>query len=264
MFDPMEKGRKRLEGVQNGSEEDPGFWGRVAYFKDDSIDPYQEDVELYDLIRYGSTGGMNVFERQASNYEKALEELGASSGDTVMELGGGTSRFSERLSDQGYETFSVDVSAEAQSLARELGRSDHQVLGDATELPFEDDSVDYIVAPRVYHLVDDEQMIEEMDRVAEQGLIFDYFREGSLKDQQVEFMDAMDSNVHSDEQIMETVNEISGEEFGLETDFGLPYAFEIPWNDETISEVARKIQSFAGREKIPVENTVGYISAETR
>lgn len=263
MLDPMEKGRERLERVQKGEGLDPGFWGRVAYFRDDSIDPYQEDVELYDLIRYGSRGGMNVFERQASNYEEALEGLGASPGDTVMELGGGTSRFSERLSRQGYETVSVDVSREAQELASELDRSDQQVLGDGTELPFEDDAVEYIVAPRVYHLVDDEEMLEEMDRVASEGLVFDYFRDGSLKDYQVEFMDAMDSNVHRDEEILEKLKGINGSEASLETDFGLPYAFEIPWNSEVMAEAAEKAQEFASTDIPPFQDTVGYVAAET-
>lgn len=263
MFDPMEKGSRRLERIQEGEGLDPGFWGRVAYFKDEEIDPYQEDVELYDLIRYGSTGGMNVFQRQASNYEDALEGLDASPGDTVMELGGGTSRFSDRLSRQGYETVSVDISQDAQQLARELDRSDHQVVGDGTELPFEEDAVDYVVAPRVFHLVDDPELVEEMNRVAGEGLVLDYFREGSLKDYQVEFMDAIESNVHGDEEILEMVEESTGSEAYMETDFGLPYAFEIPWNHEVTAGAAGKLQDLASNEKAPVENTVGYISSES-
>lgn len=259
-LNPLETGRENLDRWPEDIE-DIGFWGRVAYFQDSDVDPYGDDVDLYDHVRYESAGGQNVFERQSSHLLEGLEELGIEEGDTVLEVGASTSMFSELLNEKGYDAYSADLERQGQEIAREKGRSNGQFQADITHLGFQDDSFDYVVAPRVMHLVDDPDMVEEIDRVADEGFVFDYFRSWSAKGVQKHLMNAMDSHTHTDEYIRGIVEKTTGKAPSMEQGFPLPYAVEIPLADEGLAEKIDFIQErYSDMSFTP--NTVGYISSE--
>lgn len=260
-MNPLDRGRENLERWPEEIE-DIGFWGRVAYFQDSDVDPYGEDVDLYDHVRYESAGGQNVFGRQSSYLMEGLEDLGIEEGDTVLEIGASTSMFSELLNEEGYEAYSADLERQGQEIARDNGRSPGQFQADITRLGFQDDAFDYVVAPRVMHLVDDPGMVEEIDRVADEGFVFDYFRSWSAKGVQKHLMNAMESHTHTDEYVRGVVEKTTGEEPNLEQGFPLPYAVEIPLANESLTEkVDSRQEKWTDSYFIP--NTVGYISSES-
>jgi predicted lysophospholipase L1 biosynthesis ABC-type transport system permease subunit len=76
-------------------------------------------------------------------------------------------------------------------------------------------------------------------------------------------MNAMDGNVHRDEEILESVENVIEDEVVLKTDFGLTYSFETPWNHEFTAGAASYLQKAVSSEKVSVENSVGYVSAST-
>lgn len=259
-LNPLDLGRENLDRWPEEID-DIGFWGRVAYFQDSDVDPYGEDVDLYDHVRYGSAGGRNVFERQSHHFMEGLGELGIEEGDTVLEVGASTSKFSQLLNEEGYEAYSADLERQGQMIARENDRSEGQFQIEATELGFREDAFDYVVAPRVMHLVDDPEMVQEIDRVAEDGFLFDYFRQGSAKSVQKHLMKAMDSHTHSDEYMKGVVEKTTGKEPHVEHGFPLPYAVEIPITEERKAEFVDGFQEVF--QKGPIPSTVGYVSSES-
>ncbi|MFB6158851.1 MAG: class I SAM-dependent methyltransferase [Candidatus Nanohalobium sp.] len=139
------------------------------------------DSDSYSDDRYGSLGGMRILEREREHYEKILERLGADTGSTVLELGSNNALMSEHLSKQGYEMHCGDVERKPLMDAREEERTVQQYQVDGHRLPFQEDSFDYVIMPRMLHLdvVDEEEVIEEVSRVAEKGFAFDVFSRGS-------------------------------------------------------------------------------------
>jgi hypothetical protein len=103
---------------------------------------------------------------------------------------------------------------------------------------------------------------EEIDRVAEDGFAFDYFRRKSAKDLQIHLMRSIDSSVHSDDEIQGMTEEVTGNSSSLSSGFPLPYAVETPLTDERYAELVNGFQEvFEGSEIAP--NTVGYISSRS-
>ena len=183
------------------------------------------DPETYVERRYSSTGGQKVLERQNQNFEQMLEGLGAEPGDKILELGSGPALLSEYLND--YETFAADIEHEPLQAALGNDRVEDAAQVDAHRLPFNDDAFDYIVAPRLFHLVGEEQkVVEEMNRVAEKGFVFDVFSDTSLRKMYNSRMGKWNgdmpegSKLHSDE---EAESWLEGLEYDSQSDFPVPF-----------------------------------------
>ena len=130
----------------------------------------------YSEERYGSFGGQKILEKENQHHRNILEDLGAEQGDTILELGSNDALLSEYLSDT-YEMHAADLEKNALLKARENERSSQQYQVDAHNLPFQEDSFDYVIMPRMLHLdaVDEPEVLEEAARVADKGMAFDSF-----------------------------------------------------------------------------------------
>ena len=134
------------------------------------------DPDTYVSKRYSALGGKLINKRQNENWSYLLDRLDAESGDSVLELGSGPALLSDYLSDD-YEMTAADAQRNPLLQAKEHDRSNEQVQVDAHRLPFQEDSFDYVIAPRLMHLdiVNEPEVVEELDRVAEKGYAFDCF-----------------------------------------------------------------------------------------
>jgi SAM-dependent methyltransferase len=93
------------------------------------------------------------------------ELLAANPGRLVLDVGAGSGTFSNRLSRQGFEVTSTDVTDEALAVLRERVAGT-VVKADATALPFPAESFDVVVLAEVLeHLEDDAGALSEAARV---------------------------------------------------------------------------------------------------
>lgn len=219
------------------------------------------DPETYVERRYSATGGQKVLERQNQNFGEMLEGLGAEPGDSVLELGSGPALLSGYLEE--YDTMAADIEHEPLQVARGEDRVEEAFRVDAHRLPFQDNSFDYIVAPRLFHLVgDEEEVVDEMNRVAEKGFVFDVFSDSSFRTLYNDRMGSLDedmpssSTLHSDEEVEAW---LEGLEYESQGDFPLPFGLYRESDSELFSAAVEKVQDiFTG----PLDSVV-YFGAES-
>lgn len=147
---------------------------------------YQEDsvAARYETKRF-SRGGRLIDQREKT---AVLEALGPVEDRRVLDIATGTGRFSLLLAEQGADVVGVDISramleqAETKRRNTTLAGTLAFLRGDASTLPFEDDSFDIVVAMRFFHLVDDAvRFLRELKRVASETVIFDTFKRYSFR-----------------------------------------------------------------------------------
>lgn len=147
---------------------------------------YQEDsvASSYETKRF-SRGGRLIDQREKA---AVLEALGPVEGQRILDIAAGTGRFSLLLAEQGADVVAVDISRAMLDQAEEKRRSIATagtlafLRGDASTLPFEDDSFDAVIAMRFFHLVDDAvRFLEELKRVSAETVIFDTFNRYSCR-----------------------------------------------------------------------------------
>lgn len=120
-------------------------------------------------------GRIWVWETAAAN-DAVLTAAGPQRGETVLEIGHGPGRTLSRILDAGADAVGVEVS---QAMSRQAHRRNRKavvegrlrlVLGDGTNLPLEDDSVDAVVAVHtVYFWPDPRTTLAECARVLRPG-----------------------------------------------------------------------------------------------
>jgi len=135
---------------------------------------YQEEdiAENYEDARFGSRGGAIIDRRET---EALLDLLGDVEGERVLEVATGTGRFTQTLKELGAEVVGLDISREMMQQGFEPCGGVF-VRGDASQLPFDDDEFDAVMAMRFLHLLPEpEPFVEEMRRVSRDSVIFDTF-----------------------------------------------------------------------------------------
>lgn len=131
---------------------------------------------------YESEEGYDIY---ADEYDKSLAYLDSFEGDKifammgdvegkrVLDIGCGTGRMIENLRKFGAKAVGIDVSKEMLRVARKKFLSTEFVLGDAENLPFEDEEFDMVIASFVVvHLGDLRLAFEEVHRVLKDGGVF--------------------------------------------------------------------------------------------
>ncbi len=90
---------------------------------------------------------------------------------TILDVGTGTGRFAQYLTDSGFNVLGIDVSLAMMAKAREK-RLRNLVQADAHHLPFEDKAFDGAVMIHVLHLVRDwVQVVGEIGRVTRKVIV---------------------------------------------------------------------------------------------
>lgn len=130
------------------------------------IDHYDASAADYDRSRYHSRTGQYVDAAQ----HRILQELLPLNGETVLDVGSGTGRFSVPLALAAGRVLAIEPSAGMLQFARD--RAAHAkvqvefIRGEASKLPFPDDSVEACICINVLnHLVCAGDALKEMARV---------------------------------------------------------------------------------------------------
>lgn len=231
----------------------------------------------YSKERYGALGGQMILEEENQHYEQILEDLGAEEGDRVLELGSNDALLSEYLSDT-YEMHSADLERNPLMDARENQRSEAQYQVDAHRLPFQEDSFDYVLMPRMLHLdvVDEPQVLEEAARVADKGMAFDSFSRFSGRAFYNPVMHRINDRMPKSDLSSKTeiqgfgpvdswLDDIQHEETDTFSDFFIPFGAYKKSDNETWKNFAHEVNEVFekwGRSDVPDPNSVIYTSVK--
>ena len=144
------------------------------YSYDVYADPHV--AEDFDRKRFGGPIGQLLAESQEQVIASFLEPL---SGKRVLDVGTGTGRAAIALARRGADIVAVDASAEMLAVARRRAAEAKVTVdfksGDAHGLSFDARSFDAVVCLRVLmHAPDWQQLLAELCRVADRGVVFDY------------------------------------------------------------------------------------------
>lgn len=204
-------GRFEIAGIDIGLGSDERYYMRA------------ENVEQYDDVRRDNPGGQYIDAREKDWIDRLFE--GDLDDSTVLDAGGGTGWFTRYLEDRGATVQYLDASTRMVDQAEERNGFP-KVQGDLTCLPYEDDAFDYVVSVRTAHVIDEDRIdayVEELGRVAEEGVFFDTFRKESLAALYHPFL-GMDSTLYSDPEIEELVDASGMEVRERDREFTIPYA----------------------------------------
>lgn len=233
----------------------------------------------YSKERYGALGGQMILEEENQHYRDILENLGAEEGDRVLELGSNDALMSDYLSER-YEMHAADVEINALMRAREEERSEEQYQVDGHRLPFQEDSFDYVLMPRMLHLdvVDEPQVVEEAARVAEKGMAFDTFSQSSgralynpvmhkINDRMPKSNLTTKAQIKGSESVQGWLNEFEDDQIDMFSDFFIPFGAykksdNMTWVNLTHS-LNEKFEAW-GKSDLPDPNSVIYTSVDLR
>lgn len=128
---------------------------------------------------YDSTAGYDL---AAENYDKKeaylnsfekrqfLPLLGDIKGKKVLDVGAGTGRFSIILQAAGADVTAMDVSEKMLAKLSKKNKKIKTVVGDAENMPFEDNSFDMVTAAfLIVHLKDPTRFLDEAYRILKNG-----------------------------------------------------------------------------------------------
>ncbi len=138
-----------------------------------------------DLERYerwlNSPRGSYALERECALFE-CLTAPWPRRGRTLLEIGCGPGFFLEFFHNRGFDVTGLDKSPVMLEAARErLGERAELNLGDATHLPYDKDTFDYVALLTVLEFVSDpEAALREAVRVAKRGVLVGYVNRFSL------------------------------------------------------------------------------------
>jgi SAM-dependent methyltransferase len=143
-------------------------------FSDEATRKYYQTAEVvheYDQMRFADRGGALLRRLQEQAFLKALPiQPGPTS--RVLDVGCGTGRFLETLAPSGCRLVGLDASLSMIATARQRVPSAELVLGDALEIPFEDDAFDLAYTVWVInHMTQYADVVTEMCRVSRSVLI---------------------------------------------------------------------------------------------
>ncbi len=222
---------------------------------------YQEQAvaEAYESKRF-SRGGRLIDRREK---QAVLSALGPVDDRRILDIAAGTGRFSMMLADNEANVISLDISRAMLTQARAKERSirHHGSLnflqGDASQLPFPDDSFDAVIAMRFFHLVDRPiEFLTELKRVASEVVVFDTFNRYSARSI-YNWALPMGSRLASHREVAEWTDEAGLELIDVDVDWILPYGYyrAIPLS---IARLTRPID--AGLVGLPLFNRLATVS----
>ncbi len=145
------------------------FWTRVAKDFGDG-----DSTGFAPVLHPGTPRWFNkVIDRlQSRTWSQTLNSCSLSRAARVLDVGCGTGRWVRRLEEHGLSVVGIDQSAEMLSLARKRGTLSPLVSGEVQNLPFRDESFEFVSAVTVIqHVRPQEQVraLSEMVRVLRPG-----------------------------------------------------------------------------------------------
>ena len=127
---------------------------------------------------YQSSRGSWIGEQEFSNL---LKLFSPKAGQTILDIGSGTGYFSRRFSQIGLNVTGIDSSAEMNAYASANSGGIDFIQGNASILPFADDSFDYCSAiTSLCFVAEPEQALTEMWRVSRKAVVLGLLNQNSL------------------------------------------------------------------------------------
>jgi ubiquinone/menaquinone biosynthesis C-methylase UbiE len=106
-------------------------------------------------------------------YPIILEYLGVVSKKSLLDIGCGTGHLLKAADMRGLNTFGIDISEEAVKISRNVSPNSGIYIGEGEDLPFEDNSFDYITClGALEHFYDMRRGLKEMWRVGKADSIY--------------------------------------------------------------------------------------------
>jgi SAM-dependent methyltransferase len=122
----------------------------------------------------GFARGAQTYARGRPDFPPAVREwlrndLGARAGETVLELGAGTGKFTKYLLATGAEVAALDPVAEMLAELKRALPGTHTLLGSAMSIPLGDNTIDIVVCAQAFHWFANSAALSEMRRVLKPG-----------------------------------------------------------------------------------------------
>lgn len=134
----------------------------------------ETDNFVHPSAREGFGQSANLYERARSSYPEKLslrlfKYLGAKKGDRVLELGGGTGKWTQRLIDFGFDVVVIEPSMDMRRILSRNCPKAEVIPAVAEQLPFKDQEFDHVFSATAYHWFDPELAYREVNRVLKPG-----------------------------------------------------------------------------------------------
>jgi ubiquinone/menaquinone biosynthesis C-methylase UbiE/uncharacterized protein YbaR (Trm112 family) len=133
------------------------------------IEHYQEDARQFDYFRERPC---KASDEEAKRLHETIMDKLPSKSKLILDVGCGSAWVANNLCPKGIEVISFDISYDnpAKAIKKYPFENHHALVGDAFNLPFEDESFDGIVASEIIeHVADPRAFIKELFRVIRQG-----------------------------------------------------------------------------------------------
>lgn len=195
----------------------------------------EEVVQGYEEDRRGTRGGQYIKAKEDAwtrrFFDRLDHDMDDLSGVSILDVGGGPGTVTRLLADKGADVDYLDASPQMASYAQAAGEASGNTagtytVGDATRLPFDDDSYDVVVSRRTAHVIPADRFsdyVAEMGRVAEDGALFDTFRTPSARDL-YNWALPMPSTLRSDDHVEAVVDDTPGVDIiDVDHEFAVPY-----------------------------------------
>lgn len=123
--------------------------------------------------------------RQDRRADLALTFFNPSKGDTILDLGCGVGIFTVKLAKTSATIIGIDITEASIQFAQKNNLKDNieYITGSAYNLPFEDNSIDYITGNAVLHHFDLNKALPEMKRILKEGGKIIFFEPNMLNPQ---------------------------------------------------------------------------------
>jgi SAM-dependent methyltransferase len=133
-----------------------------------------DQIEYYDTFKEYDAIIDGYYKEHAAIIDLLLALLPNTTG-TCLDMGCGSGIVGPRISERGFELTGLDISPVQLAIAKQKGRLKHAVHGNASAMPFDDDSFDLIVSTYTHTDIDDwDNAVREVERVLKPGGHFVY------------------------------------------------------------------------------------------
>lgn len=147
--------------------------------------------------------------------DKVLSLLGDVGSKKILDVGAGTGRLALRLAKVGAEVTALDVSEEMLKKLKIKNHNLKTIVGEAEDLPFENESFDIVVATfLIVHLKDLRRFFDEVYRVLKPGGLFLVTNINQRKAPAIETKEGMvevESYYHRPERVVEELENLAFE-----------------------------------------------------
>lgn len=146
------------------------------------------EIEVYDKASVSAnTGEIDSWDHvifpsviRTRQVELILQAIKATNPKRILDFGCGAGWLSTILSSEGYQVVGIDVSSSLIKSATTSSAISQFIVGDCMNLPFKDNSFDFVIGIAILHHLNSARAIVECQRVAKKGATLLFMEPNSL------------------------------------------------------------------------------------